>query len=207
MPVSYRWRNDRPFTTVVASLLDREVAMVRVALAAAVVVCVTSMMAACSPDRITMPSPTTAPAPSATVQSAACTGAKGEIVLRALFDDLSAGRATPVSEFFVEPSSFVRWWDPTLPSGDVITYQFGDGIDTVNLKSLQAHLDSLVRGGVQISVTSFTPDGYEDSIHGGGFTFTARGRPDPQTKPLDGGGKGGVDCATGTLTSVVIDAW
>lgn len=180
--------------------------MLRVTLGA-VVVCLVSMMAACSPDRITMPTQTVAPTPSPTIQSAGCTGAKGEIVLRALFDDLSAGRATPVSEFFVEPESFVRWWDPTLPSGGVITFQFGDGIDTVNLNTLQAHLDSLVRSGVQIVVTSFTPGAYADSIHGGGFTFTARGRPNRQAKPLDGGGKGGVDCATGTLTSLVIDAW
>jgi hypothetical protein len=139
-----------------------------------------------------------------------CSGSGGDTPLRGLFADLSAGRTPVVATYFVDPRDFVRWWDPTLPSGQVITFEAGAGSGTVTLDTLQSHLDALRRRGVAGTVSAFTATGYEAvslSETGGSFTFRLRARATGKGALRDGGGAGTIDCASGRLKTVVIDQW
>jgi len=142
-----------------------------------------------------------------------CDGSTAEPVLRALFDAVSAGRPVSLAPYFGAPRDFDIWWDPTLPSGQVITFQAGPGNDTVTLAALQSHLNALHGRGIRISLTAVHPDGYSDhsftgSPHAGGvFEFDSQGRASAGAPIAGGGGKGMVDCVTGKLVDVVIDGW
>jgi hypothetical protein len=143
-----------------------------------------------------------------------CDGSTAEPVVRALFADLSAGRPVQVATYFNTPRNFDIWWDPTLPSGQVITFQAGPGSNTYTLDALQSHLSTLRGRGITITLTKLVPNGYSDhaftgSPHPGGvFTFDARGRAKPGAPTVaGGGGKGMVDCVTGKLVDLVIDGW
>lgn len=131
-------------------------------------------------------------------------------MLRGLFADLSAGRTPDIGTYFVDPLDFVRWWDPTLPTGAVITFEAGAGSGTATLDTLQSHLDALHHRGVTGTVSGFTATGYNapsSKEAGGGFTFTLRARATGTGAQRDGGGKGTIDCVTGRLKTIVIDAW
>jgi hypothetical protein len=59
-------------------------------------------------------------------------------------------------------------------------------------------------------VSGFTATGYHASSSkeaGGGFTFTLRARATGKGALRDGGGAGMIDCVTGRLKTIVIDAW
>ncbi len=139
-----------------------------------------------------------------------CSGSGGDTPLRGLFADFSAGLTPAVTSYFVDPRDFVRWWDPTLPSGQVITFEAGAGSGTVTLDTLQSHLDALRRRGVAGTVSVFTATGYEadsPSETGGSFTFRLRARATGKGALRDGGGAGTIDCTSGRLKTIVIDAW
>jgi len=176
----------------------------------AFVVAVTA--AGCTADRISLagsPTPTARVLPPVAV-SVRCSGSAGESLLRGLFADFNAGRTPAIGTYFVEPLNFVRWWDPTLPSGQVITFEAGAGSGTVTLDTLQSHLDALHHRGVTGTVTGFTATGYQASSSkeaGGGFTFNLRARATSKGALRDGGGAGTIDCVTGRLKTVEIDAW
>jgi len=169
-------------------------------------------VAGCTADRITLtgsPTPTVRALPPVAVP-VRCSGSGGEAMLRGLFADLSAGRTPDIGTYFVDPLDFVRWWDPSLPSGQVITFEAGAGSGTVTLDTLQSHLDALHHRGVSGAVTTFAPTGYEavsSKEAGGGFTFSLRARATARGALRDGGGEGMIDCVTKQLKSVVIDEW
>jgi hypothetical protein len=146
-----------------------------------VVAFVAATAAGCTADRIPLagsPTPTVRALPPVAV-SVRCSGSAGESLLRGLFADFNAGRTPAVGTYFVDPLNFVRWWDPTLPSGQVITFGAGAGSGTVTLDTLQSHLDALHHRGVMGTVSGFTATGYHASSSkeaGGGFTFTLRAR-------------------------------
>ena len=127
--------------------------------------------------------------------------------------ELAAHRKISLATYFGAPRDFDIWWDPTLPSGQVITFQAGPGNDTVTLAALQSHLNALHGRGIRISLTKLHPDGYSDhsftgSPHPGGvFEFDSQGRASAGAPMAGGGGKGMVDCVTGKLVDVVIDGW
>jgi hypothetical protein len=168
--------------------------------------------AGCTADRIPLTgssTPTVRALPPVVVP-VRCSGSGGDTPLRGLFADLDAGRTPDVGTYFVDPLDFVRWWDPTLPSGQVISFEAGDGSGTVTLDTLQSHLDALRRRGVAGTVSVFTATGY-DAVSpqetGGNFTFSLRARATRNGPVRDGGGAGTIDCANGRLKSVVIDEW
>jgi hypothetical protein len=171
------------------------------------------IVAGCTVDRPSAPvrpTPTVTAAPPPTILPVGCSGAGAEAVLRALFSDLTAGRSTPVANYFVAPIDFVRWWDPTVRSGQIITFEPGPGSSTETLDALQAHLDALRQHGARGTITGFAAHGYDSSSPrevGGGFTFELHARGNGQTAMADGGGKGTIDCTTGKLKTVVIDTW
>ncbi len=168
--------------------------------------------AGCTADRVTLTgssTPTVRALPPVAVP-VRCSGSGGEAMLRGLFADLSAGRTPDIAAYFVDPLDFVRWWDPTLPSGAVISFEAGDGSGTATLDTLQSHLDALQHRGVTGTVSAFTPTGYDavsSTETGGGFTFHLRARATGRGALRDGGGEGMIDCVTGRLKSVVIDEW
>ena len=168
--------------------------------------------AGCTADRITLTgssTPTVRALPPVAVP-VRCSGSGGEPMLRALFADLSLGRTPDIGTYFVDPLDFIRWWDPTLPSGAVISFEAGDGSGTATLDTLQSHLDALHHRGVNGTVTEFTPIGYDvvsSQEAGGGFTFGLRARATARGALRDGGGEGMIDCRTGRLKSLVIDEW
>lgn len=168
--------------------------------------------AGCTADRIplTGSSTPTARALPPVVVPVRCSGSGGDTPLRGLFADLDAGRTPEVGTYFVDPLDFVRWWDPTLPTGAVISFEAGDGSGAVTLDTLQSHLDALRRRGVAGTVSVFTATGYDavsSTEAGGGFTFSLRARATARSALRDGGGEGMIDCVTGRLKSVVIDEW
>jgi hypothetical protein len=142
-----------------------------------------------------------------------CDGSTAEPVVRALFADLSAGRPIRIATYFNAPRNFDIWWDPTLPSGQVITFQAGPGSNTYTLAGLQSHLNALRGRGITITLTHLQPDGYSNnaftgSQHPGGvFFFDSSGRARAGAPLVAGGGKGMVDCVTGKLVDFVIDDW
>ncbi len=168
--------------------------------------------AGCTADRIPLAgsaTPTVRALPPVAVP-VRCSGSGGDTPLRGLFADFSAGRTPAVASYFVDPRDFVRWWDPTLPSGQVITFEAGAGSGTVTLDTLQSHLDALHHRGLTGTVSGFAANGYEapsSKEAGGGFTFTLRARATGKGALRDGGGEGTIDCVTGRLKTVVIDAW
>ena len=188
--------------------------MVRQRSAIPVLIAFVALIAAvgCSADRVTLTgssTPTVRALPPVVVP-VRCSGAGGEAMLRGLFADRDAGRTPDVGTYFVDPLDFVHWWDPTLPSGQVISFEAGDGSGTATLDTLQSHLDALHHRGVTGTVSTFTPTGYDavsSNEAGGGFTFALRVRATARSAPRDGGGEGMIDCVTGRLKSVVIDAW
>jgi hypothetical protein len=168
--------------------------------------------AGCTADRIALTgssTPTVRALPPVVVP-VRCSGSGGDTPLRGLFADLDAGRTPDVGTYFVDPLDFVRWWDPTLPSGQVISFEAGDGSGTATLDTLQSHLDALRRRGVAGTVSVFTATGY-DAVSpqetGGSFTFSLRARATHNGPLRNGGGEGTIDCANGRLKSVVIDRW
>jgi hypothetical protein len=168
--------------------------------------------AGCTADRIPLngSSTPTARALPPVVVPVRCSGSGGEAMLRGLFADLDAGRTPDVGTYFVDPLDFVRWWDPTLPSGQVISFEAGDGSETATLDTLQSHLDALHHRGVTGTASTFTPTGYSavsSTEAGGGFTFDLRARATGRGALRDGGGEGMIDCVSGRLKSVVIDEW
>jgi hypothetical protein len=168
--------------------------------------------AGCTADRIPLTgssTPTLRALPPVVVP-VRCSGSGGDAMLRGLFADLSAGRTPDIGTYFVDPLDFVRWWDPTLPSGQVISFEAGDGSGTATLDTLQSHLDALHHRGVTGTVSTFTPTGYgavSSTEAGGEFTFGLRARAASRGALRDGGGEGMIDCVTGRLKSVVIDEW
>lgn len=168
--------------------------------------------AGCTADRIALTgssTPTVRALPPVVVP-VRCSGSGGEPMLRGLFADLSLGRTPDIGTYFVDPLDFARWWDPTLPSGQVISFEAGDGSETATLDTLQSHLDALRRRGVNGTVSEFAPTGYDAASSkeaGGGFTFGLRARATARGALRDGGGEGMIDCVTGRLKSVVIDEW
>jgi hypothetical protein len=177
--------------------------------ASALVVAMTA--AGCTADRVRIagsPTPTARVLPPVAAP-VRCSGSAGEPVLRGLFADFDAGRTPAIETYFVDPPNFVRWWDPTLPSGQVITFEAGAGSGTITLDTLQSHLDALHHRGLTGTVSAFTANGYQAASSteaGGSFTFTLRARATKGALRA-GGGAGTVDCVTGRLKSVVIDAW
>lgn len=171
-----------------------------------------ALITGCTPDRIPVAaaSPSGAHAIASRPTPARCSGTNAEPILHALFDDLSVGRPPEIEAYFVEPLDFVRWWDPTLPSGQVITFEAGPGSGTVTLDTLRSHLGALTRRGLQATVSGFTANGYESvskAETGGGFTFDLHGRIGGKGGFVDGGGEGMIDCMTGKLKTIVIDNW
>jgi hypothetical protein len=173
---------------------------------------VLALVAGCAPDRIPVAaaSSSSAHAIASRATPVRCSGAGGEPIMHALFDDLSVGRPPDVGAYFVEPIDFVRWWDPTLPSGQVITFEAGPGSGAVTLDTLRGHLAALTRRGLQATISGFTANGYESvskAETGGGFTFDLHGRIGGKGAFVDGGGGGMIDCLTGKLKTIVIDNW
>jgi hypothetical protein len=158
-------------------------------------------------DRPTAPTVVTTPTLTGPVR---CDGSTAEPVVRDLLAALDAGRRVNIATYFVTPIAFNIWWDPTLKSGEPITFMPGPGSGTVNLDALQAHLEKLRTSHLQITVSSFKAEGFTDHDYDGGppgggfFAFTLRsGAPNGPV----GVGEGLVDCTTGKLKAIVIDQW
>jgi hypothetical protein len=122
-------------------------------------------------------------------------------VLRGFFHDLSNHRDVGelLAVYVASPQVFVRWWDPSVPNGEVITFVNG----------LQQHLEQLERDGINLTVTGFEDAGYQGrgDEAGGWFSFGLYGRTH-EGEAMGGGqglgNKGAVDCATLKLMAVVI---
>jgi hypothetical protein len=128
-----------------------------------------------------------------------CTGRGGEAVLRAFFDDLSHGGSDLLTPYFAPAQDFVRWWDPTRGSGEVVPYT-----------GLQEHLRKLQRDGADAAVIGFTDTGFQGkgtSEAGGWLQFNIRGRLSKDAAVMVGVGKGAIDCRTGKLKALVVDTW
>ena len=128
-----------------------------------------------------------------------CTGRGGEAVLRAFFDHISHNGSDLLDAYFAPAQDFVRWWDPTRESGDVVPYT-----------GLQEHLSRLRQDGVDVAVIGFSDQGFQGGTSGeagGWFTFDIRGRLSKDTAVKVGNGKGAIDCRTGKLKALVVDDW
>lgn len=149
------------------------------------------------------PSPRSAPASelhspaSPTPVAYQCSGAAGEALLRRLLDMLSAGQAVPLRQVFAPRTRFTRWWDPSVPAGQVIGYS-----------GLGRHLEKIEHSGLAVALQSFRATGFAGAgtgDEGGWFTFTTRLLN--SNGPTHGHGKGAVDCQNNRLRVVVIDSW
>lgn len=131
-----------------------------------------------------------------------CTGASGEATLQAFVRDFNAGRDDLISTYFADANDFVRWWDPSLPPANEISYS-----------DLGSHLRKLHGDGVRLhAITGFSDRGYEgrgQPDDGGAFSFQLGPPiPDRSGSPASSpGGKGVVDCATAKFKVIVIDQW
>ncbi len=148
------------------------------------------------------PRPSTPSSTPSSMRSPVCTGRDGEAVLRAFFRDLSNHRNVSelLAAYVAPPENFVRWWDPSTPSGGIVTYVNG----------LPEHLEKLQRDGIDLTVTGFQDAGFQGRgtpDEGGWFTFGLYGRF-REGQPMGGGetlgNKGAVDCATGKLKAIVL---
>jgi hypothetical protein len=142
-----------------------------------------------------------------------CDGSSAESVLSALFAALDSGQHVDVATFFVTPRSFNLWWDPSLPSGQVITYDPGPYDQPFTLNELTAHLDMLAGRHLHVTVSAFQAGGYTNTDYngspggGGSFTYDLKGGPSGSATDMSPGGKGLVDCDTGKLKALVVDEW
>src|SRR5262249_52363539 len=136
-----------------------------------------------------------------------------ESVLRALFAALDSGQRVDVATFFVTPRSFNLWWDPTLKSGQVITFDPGPYDQPFTLNELTAHLNMLAGRHLHVTVSAFQAGGYTSTNYigspggGGDFTYDLKGGPSGSATDMRPGGKGLVDCDTGKLKALVVDEW
>jgi hypothetical protein len=157
-------------------------------------------LAGCTSSPAPLKSSTPTSGPSA-APSTHCTGRDGEAALRGFSRDLSNHRDVGelLAAYVAAPEDFVRWWDPSVPNGEVLTYANG----------LQQHLDQLERDGINLNVTGFEDAGYQGfgDEAGGWFNFGLYGR-NRESEAMSGGqtlgNKGAVDCATLKLKAIVI---
>jgi hypothetical protein len=169
-----------------------------------------ALVAGCTADRIPVARASAARTAASRPTPVGCSGSSAEPIVHALFDELSAGRTPDIQAYFVDPIDFVRWWDPTLPSGQVITFEAGPGSGTVTLDTLRIHLGALARRGIHATITAFTAIGYDsvsETESGGVFNFDLHAPTGGTGKFVDGGGEGMIDCQTGKLKTIVIDDW
>jgi len=181
------------------------------------VVVTTVAPAGCAADRIPLRAIATPTAPFTIVHPPVptehpviCDGAGAAIPLRALFADITAGRAPSLDTYFTAPSDFVSWWDPTLRPGGAITLQMAPGQAQASLDGLRAHLVALEAQHATLSLVDFAARDYEagnTTSAGGRFTFKIHARPNASTSAADGGGEGTVDCYTGKIKILVVDEW